>query len=155
MSASRGGGPGDARGPLEYPAELLARIARLCEEDLERERCGLVIRDGGSLRAVLIANAAAARDAFLLDAREQLRLEKRLRERGGEVVAVWHSHLDAPATLSRRDREGAMVDGREALPGAEQLVVGLRAGRAVELRRWRFRDGRFEEVALPALRPDP
>lgn len=149
MPAGDRGEPREERSPNEYPPELLARIARLCEEDLDRERCGLVVREGGALRAVPVANTAAAPDAFLLDVREQLRLQKRLRESGGEVVAVWHSHLDAPATLSRRDRDGAVVDGREALPGAEQLVVGVRAGRAVELRRWRWRDGEFEEVALP------
>jgi proteasome lid subunit RPN8/RPN11 len=139
---------GDAPAAVEYPAALLARLARLCEEDLGRERCGFVVREDGALRAEPIANVAEGRDAFLMDVLEQLRLQKRLRERGGEVVAVWHSHLDAPAALSAGDRDGAARDGLETSPGAEQLVASVRAGRVMELRRWRFRDGRFEEVPL-------
>ncbi|BDG07886.1 Mov34/MPN/PAD-1 family protein [Anaeromyxobacter paludicola] len=133
-----------------YPAPLLAELARLCEETPDRERCGFVVREGegGPLAAVPLPNVSPEPDAFTIDPLAHLRLAKRLRAGGGQVVAVWHSHVDAPAVLSARDREGAAPDGVEAIPGAEQLVLGLRAGRVVEIRRFVPVEGGFAEGSI-------
>lgn len=133
-------------GPFAPPGggrAVLAALRREAEAGADREACGFVVRlrDGG-LRVHPVRNAAPrGRHGFLMDARESLSALRWADRAGGTVVAVYHSHLEADAALSERDRSGALLAGRPALPGADQLVISLRGGRAVEERRYRW-DGR-------------
>jgi proteasome lid subunit RPN8/RPN11 len=151
-------------GPAYAPA-LLARLRALCEADPTREACGFVVRLAGSLEAVPIENVAdryhaqdpaafprTARDSYLMDPGAQLRLHRELAAAGGELVAVWHSHVEAGAYFSEKDRSDAAVDGLQLLPGAEYLVLGLRAGRVTEVKRFVFSAGEFVEAPLAAAR---
>jgi proteasome lid subunit RPN8/RPN11 len=129
--------------PPGGPRAVLAALRREAEAGPDREACGFVVRlRDGSLRVRPVRNAAPrGRDGFLMDARESLSVLRWTDRAGGRVVAVYHSHLEADAALSERDRAGALLAGRPALPGADQLVISLRGGRAVEARRYRW-DGR-------------
>jgi proteasome lid subunit RPN8/RPN11 len=134
---------------VEYGAAVLARLRALAEEEPARERCGLVTRVGGRLEVVPVANVAADPAArFDMDPAALLRIHGELAASGGEMVAAWHSHVEGGAALSARDREEAVVGGRPLLPGAEQLVLGMRAGRVTEVRRYRFTGGGFVELPL-------
>lgn len=133
----------------EYGAEVLARLRTLAEEDPARERCGLVTRVEGRLVVVPVPNVAAdPATRFDMDPATLLRIHGELAASGGEIVAAWHSHVEGSAVLSARDREEAVAGGRPLLPGAEQLVLGVRAGRVTELRRYRFSEGAFVELPL-------
>ena len=150
-------------GEVVYGPEVLARIAALCEADPAREACGFVVRRGTAtaLDVVAIPNAAdryraadpghfprTSRDSYLMDPRAQLRALQDLDRAGGAVVAVWHSHVEAGAYLSSKDRADALVDGIPQVPGAEYLVFSVRAGRVIEARRWRCEGGDFVESPL-------
>lgn len=150
--------------PSPYPPALLLRIAAACEASPGREACGFVVRRGADLEVEEVPNAAdaahaedpaghprTARDAFLMDPDALLAVFERHAREGAEIVAVWHSHVDAPAIFSEKDQADALLDGEPALPGAEHLVVGLRGGRAVELRRWVFGGAGFVEAPLERL----
>lgn len=147
-----------ATGAPEYGPALLARIAALCEADPGRERCGFVVRRDGALEVVAVENVAdryhardpvhfprTSRDSYLVDPGAQLRLLEELSAGGGGIVAVWHSHVEAEAWFSDKDRADAVVDGAQILPEAEYLVFGLRGGKVTEGRRYRFVAGTFEE----------
>lgn len=155
-------------GDAAYGPELLARLAALCEADPSREACGFVVRRGGALEVVPIENVADAyhardpagfprtgRTSYLMDPGAQLRLLRALEQEGGELVAVWHSHVEAGAGFSAKDRADATVDGAPLLPGVEYLVLGVRGGKVGELRRFVWRDGEFveEEAPIRARRP--
>ena len=89
-----------------------------------------------------------SRDSYLMDPKEQLRVHRELEAWGGEIAAVWHSHVEVGAYFSAKDRADAAVEGQPAVPGAEYLVLGVRGGRVTEVRRYRW-DGRdFAEAAL-------
>ncbi len=148
--------PGVAYGP-----RLLARIDALCEADPEREVCGFVVRRGGALEVVAVPNVAdryheadparfprTSRESYLMDPRAQLRVHEDLAARGGEIAAVWHSHVETGAYFSEKDRADALVDGAPVLPGAEYLVFGLLAGKVREARRFRLEGGAFVEANL-------
>ncbi|HET8539506.1 MAG TPA: M67 family metallopeptidase [Anaeromyxobacter sp.] len=145
-----------------YGAEIVARLVALCEADPAREACGFVVRRGGALHVVPVANVAdryhgadpaafprTSRDSYLMDPREQLRVHRELEARGGEIVAVWHSHVEVGAYFSEKDRADAAVGGVQTVPGAEYLVLGVRGGRVGEVRRYRFEGGAFVESPLP------
>ena len=149
--------------PFPYGPEVLARIMAHCEADPEREVCGLVVRRGatGALDTVSIPNAAdryhaadperfprTSRDSYLMDPRVQLRCLEELDRTGGEVVAVWHSHVEVGAYFSAKDRADAVVDGVQQMPGAEYLVFAVSAGKVTEARRYRYEHGEFRESVV-------
>jgi proteasome lid subunit RPN8/RPN11 len=147
-----------------YPPALLARIATRCEASPASEVCGFVVRRGGALDLVEVPNGAdaahaadpvrfprTARDSYLMDPDALLATFESLAREGAEIAAVWHSHVDSPAVFSEQDRADALLDGEPALPGAEYLVVSVRGGRAVELRRFVFTGAGYAEG--PAGRP--
>jgi proteasome lid subunit RPN8/RPN11 len=140
----------------------------LCEAEPAREACGFVVRRGGELLVQPVPNAAdryhaldpgrfprTSRDSYLMDPKEQLRVHRELESWGGEIAAVWHSHVETGAYFSEKDRADAIVDGAPTVPGAEYLVLGVRGGRVAEVRRYRW-DGRdFVEAPLGGPAPDP
>jgi proteasome lid subunit RPN8/RPN11 len=140
---------------------ILAGISLLCEADPAREVCGFVVRREGALEVVPVPNVAdplhaadplafprTSRDAYRMDPKVQLRLHRELAARGGAIVGVWHSHVEAGARFSAQDRADALVDGSPVLPGAEYLVVSVRGGRTAERRRYTFADGAFGEAPV-------
>jgi [CysO sulfur-carrier protein]-S-L-cysteine hydrolase len=135
-----------------YPPVLLARLAELAEADPEREVCGFVVRlPDGALEVVPVRNAAPpceARASFAMDGAEELRALLRIDRDGAVVVAIYHSHVDAPAELSRADREGATAAGAPLWPGVEQLVVSVGRGRAGQVRRYRLVGSDFTPAPL-------
>jgi proteasome lid subunit RPN8/RPN11 len=139
--------------PAFDPA-IIARIVALCEADPSRETCGFLIRRDGALHVEQVPNVAdryhavdparfprTSRDSYLMDPKEQLRIHRELETWGGEIAAVWHSHVETGAYFSAKDRADAVVDGAPTVPGAEYLVLGIRGGRVTEARRFTW-DGR-------------
>ena len=144
-----------------YGPELLAQLVARCEAEPEREACGFVVRRAAALEVVPVENVADAyhardparfprtsRTSYLMDPKAQLRLLRALEQDGGEIVAVWHSHVEGGAYFSAKDRADATVDGAPILPGAEYLVLGVRGGKVDEVRRFVWRDGEYAEGAL-------
>ncbi len=146
---------------VHYGREILERLTALCQADPGREVCGFVVRRGGSLAVEPVPNVAdqyraldpqcfqgESRDSYLMDPGTQLRIHRELRACGGEIVAVWHSHVETGAYFSAKDRADALLEGEQVVPGAEYLVLGVRGGRVVEARRYRFEGGDFVEAEL-------
>lgn len=101
-----------------------------------REACGLASgeRDGENVRVVAyhpVRNLARERDRFDLDPEDVVRIEGLARERGSELVAVCHSHPDAPAVPSREDVRGAW-------PGLDLVIAEVRSGGVTDQRAYRL-----------------
>jgi proteasome lid subunit RPN8/RPN11 len=148
--------------PPTYPPETVRELVARCEADPDREVCGFVVRTGGALEVREVENVAdryhasdpvhfprTSRESYLMDPRGQLRVHRELAASGGEIVAVWHSHVEVGAYFSAKDREDAVVDGVQQVPGAEYLVFGVQAGRVTDARLYRYEHGEFVEAALP------
>ena len=134
----------------DYPAEccgiLLGRaeegskdvfeVARVANLRLDRERAEQVIPLDDPGRE-------SERNRFLIDPREQLRVEKDARARGLAVLGYYHSHPDHPARPSAYDRE-------HAWPWYSYIIVSVEAGAARETRSWVLSDdrGSFEPETL-------
>lgn len=147
--------------PGQYPPEILRQLIARCEADPQREVCGFIVRHGDTLDVREIENVAdryhaadplhfprTSRDSYLMDPKAQLRLHRELATSGGEIVAVWHSHVDVGAYFSTKDREDAVVEGVQQVPGAEYLVLGVAAGRVTEAKLFRWTGGEFLEAPL-------
>ena len=120
----------------EYPNECCGALLGSTQQSGER-----------TVTAVLpIQNAAhpsARRTGYALHADGHLLAEKSARARNLEVVGVYHSHPNGPATPSERDRA-------EAMPYWSYLIVGCDAQTLTSIRCWRLRaDGScFDEEAV-------
>ncbi len=130
-------------------APVAARLASLAEADPRNEVCGFVaVGAGGELEVVPVRNVAGqGGQAFEADPAAHLALSRRLRREGGRIVAVFHSHVDGPARLSAADLAGAVLGNGPALPGADQIVVGLESGKVKEIRVFRWTGSDFAPVA--------
>lgn len=146
---------------LAFDPEIVARIVALCEAEPDREACGFVVRRDGALHVERIPNVAdryhavdparfprTSRDSYLMDPKEQLRVHREIDSWGGEIAAVWHSHVETGAYFSAKDRADAVLDGAPAVPGAEYLVLGVRGGRVAEVKRFRWDGSDFVEAPV-------
>jgi [CysO sulfur-carrier protein]-S-L-cysteine hydrolase len=114
----------------------MPRLVALAEAAPAEEVCGLLVRSpGGEVEAWPIANASGTpATAFELEPGGLLLAMRRLDEAGGQLVAIYHSHLAGGAGLSPRDLDGALADGAPLLGGVAQLVVALEDGQATAIR---------------------
>ncbi len=115
------------------------------------EVCGYLggLRQGAERRAleawpVPNLNRERARDRYLMDPREQLRLEREARQRGLEIVGAYHSHPDNPSRPSETDRSRAA----EIWGLAESwsyVILEVAGGELVSWRSWVLQGGQFGE----------
>jgi proteasome lid subunit RPN8/RPN11 len=120
------------------PADVRAALAAHSEREAPNEACGLVLlRDGHAERYEAGRNAAASPYRFELEFDDP---EIWYAEDDGYELAVFHSHVAAPARPSRTDVEN----------------IGLWAGKAYliysllqdELAAFRIEDGHIEQVPV-------
>lgn len=132
---------------------LIERIRAAAAAAYPHECCGLLI--GGWAGDVLTVDAVedsanlspSPRDSFEIDLRLRLRLQKELRGTGREIVGHYHSHPDAPAAPSERDRAQAWE------PEMIWLIAAVTDAGAGEVNAFRLNQGagRFDPVPISML----
>jgi proteasome lid subunit RPN8/RPN11 len=140
------------RDVLVLPDDVRERLRELALADYPREACGLLLgRVEGIRRVVELVhparnlNVERAHDRYELDPRDQLAAERAAREGGREVLGVWHTHPDHPATPSETDRAAAWS-------GWSYLILSVVRGELAELRSWRLDESTrtfLPETTLP------
>ncbi|MEM6731331.1 MAG: M67 family metallopeptidase, partial [Myxococcota bacterium] len=115
------------------------------------ECCGAMLgrdRDDGVREVVEILEIDNTKDEnrerrFLIDPREVLGAEKSAREKGLDVVGIYHSHPNHPSLPSDFDRDHAM-------PFWSYVIVSCMDGKAATMQSWTLREDRtqFDEEEL-------
>ena len=119
------------------PAEVRRALAEHARAEAPNEACGLLLlRDGVAERYEPGRNAAESPYRFALEVDPELWFA----EDDGYELAVFHSHLAAPARPSRTDVENVGL-----WAGRPYLIYSLERD---ELAAWRIDDGRSEPLAL-------
>jgi proteasome lid subunit RPN8/RPN11 len=120
--------------PVDVRAELVAHS----QQEAPNEACGLVLlREGCAERYEAGRNAAASPYRFELELDDP---EIWYAEDDGYELAVFHSHVSAPARPSRTD-----VENIGLWEGKPYLVYSLQED---DLAAFRIEDGRIEELPL-------
>ncbi len=135
---------GDAH-PLDA---VLARLVAIVESEPAREVCGFVLGGGDRPWEILALRNAAADPvrSFRIDPGDVLAVLRRVeRERCG-LAALYHSHPFGGARLSARDLDDLTTERGPLLPGVELWVIGMEAGKAAEIRAYRWTEGGYTEV---------
>lgn len=125
---------------MVIPDDVRAQLVAHAEREAPNEACGLVlIRNGRAERYEPGRNAAASPYRFELELDDP---ELWFAEDEGYELAVFHSHLSAPARPSRTDVENIGLWERRPY-----LILSLRTR---DLAAFRIEDGRIEQIALTA-----
>lgn len=131
---------------LELPRSLVNQILAHAQQNPDEEICGLISsKNGGATRYYRIANTAENKaQRFEMNGSEQIAAMKQMRERGEELMAIVHSHPDAPAIPSALDKEN------NNYPDVYYLVVSLDTKGVLELRCYSLNEDDGEEKFKPA-----
>lgn len=132
--------------PIRLASEAAAAMAAAAAAAWPHEACGLLLGRrpaGGEMVVDLFRptgnQAADLRRGYRVPPLELLAAGAEARQRGGEIVGVWHSHPDTPAIPSRRDAD-------EAWEGYSYGIHAATREGAGELRFWELRGGVFHEL---------
>ena len=119
------------------PAATRLALEQHAEDEAPNEACGLlVLRDGIAERYVPGRNAAESPYRFELETDPDVWFL----EDDGYELAVFHSHLDAPAYPSRTD-----VENIGLWASRPYVILSVRTG---ELAAFRIAEGRIEPLSL-------
>jgi proteasome lid subunit RPN8/RPN11 len=135
-----GGGP-----LIEIPAAAVRTIEDHAREASPEECCGFLIGSGGKPRRVVEArrakNVASENRTrrYQVDPLELLHADQAAREKGLDLIGIYHSHPNHPAAPSEFDRS-------HATSWFIYVILGVRDGEPQELTAWRFDEStqRFE-----------
>ncbi len=123
---------------MVIPADVRAQLVAHAEEEAPNEACGLVLlRDGRADRYERGRNAASSPYRFELEFDDP---EIWFAEDDGYELAVFHSHISAPARPSRTD-----VENIGLWAGKAYLVYSLKDD---DLAAFRIEDGQIEDLPV-------
>lgn len=132
---------------LKISAAAMRQMVEHCRRDYPNEACGyLVGRDGRAIEAVALTNAHASPSSYEMDPKEQLQLQKQLRQKKLAHLAIYHSHVATEAYPSRRDIDRATAV-QDFFDGYYVLVTLKNAGRP-SARAFKIRDGSVAEEEI-------
>ncbi len=120
-----------------YPEEACGAMLGTREDELRRVRA-----------AVELTNVwpGSRRTRYRVDPRELLEVERTARERGWELLGIYHSHPDEDPYFSRTDLQ-------EACPWYCYLVLSIRSGRFTAARCWQPNDELTSAAQVPFCVP--
>lgn len=122
---------------------LYEEMIKHAREEGPNECCGMVAGHGGELVQVYRAtNVEHSHLRFMIDPKEQLRIDRDIDDAGWELSAIYHSHTRTEPKPSETDKVFARL-----WPGVLWIIVGL-AGEEPEVRTWRIDDGQVTEAEL-------
>jgi len=122
------------------PDGVRAQLVAHAEREAPNEACGLLLlRDGHAKRYAPGHNRAASPYRFELELADP---ELWFAEDDGYELAVFHSHLSAPARPSRTD-----VENIGLWENRPYVILSLRTG---DLAAFRIEDGQIDELQISA-----
>jgi proteasome lid subunit RPN8/RPN11 len=116
------------------PRTLINHILEQAQGSPDAEICGLITAHANRpTHCYPIANAAARpQHHFRMDPRQQIDALREIRQHGEQLFAIYHSHPDAPPTLSVEDI------ARAAYPDILHIIVSLDTKGILQMRGFRL-----------------
>jgi len=130
---------------LRLNAGILEQILQDAKAAYPDEGCGLLVGRGSADRFIPMKNIAASSTEYEMDPAVLIRILRDLRQTGEQLVAIYHSHPQGPAELSRKDIDRAYY------PEAAQLVVSLADQKHPETGTFRIIDGAAIPIELHVI----
>ncbi|MFH0732593.1 MAG: M67 family metallopeptidase [Candidatus Omnitrophota bacterium] len=123
--------------------ELLKRITEHAIREFPNEACGILAGSQGRVEKVYeMTNAEASPQTFFMDAREQLKAMKEVRNEGQEMVGIYHSHVASEACPSSHDVELALY------PEVSYVIISLKDKKNPSIRSFKIKEEKITEEEL-------
>lgn len=125
---------------IRLPRALCEEMLAQCRREYPKEACGMLAGSGGVVRQVYpMRNVDESPISYAMDPLEQLRVMKRMRAQGEELLAIYHSHTASAAYPSPVDVKLATY------PEVSYVLVSLKDQAAPAVRGFRIQDGTITE----------
>ena len=130
--------------PVTLPRPIVNQILHQAQQAGDEEICGLIAGNAKSFtRCYPVANVAGDKQRlFEMDPRGLIDALRAMRDNGEELKAIYHSHPEAPAQPSLADIR------QHEYPDVLYLIVSLGTKGVLDLRGFRIRNGKIEDVEI-------
>jgi proteasome lid subunit RPN8/RPN11 len=120
--------------------EFLEKMITQSREAFPNEACGILAGKDGRVEEVYeMTNIDKSPSTYFMDAKEQLKTMKEIRNLGLEMVGIYHSHVASPAYPSAHDVELAFY------PEASYVIVSIKDKVNPNVRSFKIKEGKIEE----------
>jgi|SRR5208283_1030113 len=124
----------------------LQSIYAHCNREYPNEACGILAgHDGKAERVYQMVNAKPSRSYYFMDPQEQFNVMKGIRQKGLDLVGIYHSHTASRAYPSPTDIRLAYYSE------AVYLIIALTDRRNPSVRGFTIVDERITEVPLDVI----
>jgi len=140
---------------INLPLSLLRQIYDHAEASYPNECCGLMIGTTNAgknhvvhaVRPCKNLNLERARDRYLMDPQDQLRIMREFENGPWDIIGVYHSHPDHPSRASQTDTDRAM---EIMATNWSYIIVSVQKGTAAGAQCWMLNEaeGKFNEEAI-------
>lgn len=130
---------------LTLKKEFLERIIVQIKRESPNEACGILGGKEGRVEKVYeMTNTDKSPSTYFMDAREQLKVMKEIRNLGLEMTGIYHSHVASPAYPSSHDVELAFY------PEVSYVIISLKDRDNPGIRSFKIKEGKIteEEVSI-------
>ena len=122
---------------------MIDEMVAHAREEAPNECCGLVASSNGDVKRVYrAANAERSPVKYVVDPRDQIRIQNEIDDHGWELGAIYHSHTRTEPFPSQTD-----INLARNWPDPLYVIVGV-AGEAPDVRACRIVDGQVTETEL-------
>jgi len=123
--------------------EFVMRMISHARGQLPDEACGILSGKEGVVSDVYpMTNADKSSQTYFMDPKEQLRVMKKIRERGQELIGIYHSHPETEAVPSKHDVALAYY------PDASYIIVSFKDKEKPRMRSFRIVDKEVKEEEI-------
>ena len=120
--------------------EFLDLMVKQSKKEFPNEACGILAGRSGRVEKVYeMTNADKSPSTFFMDAKEQLKAIKDMRNSGLEMVAIYHSHVVSQAYPSSHDVELAFY------PDVSYVILSLKEKDNPSVRSFKIKEGKIEK----------
>ncbi len=132
---------------LQLPRPLVNQILAHAQSSPDAEVCGLLGGHNNVAQHCYPATNKATDPMrrYQMDPKEQIDAMRQMRQTGEELIAIYHSHPNAPA-------EPSIIDIHEAdYPGAAYLIISLNTEGVLQMSAFTIINGAASPLALELL----
>jgi len=123
--------------------EFLEVMVAQSKEELPNEACGILAgKDNKVEKVYQMSNAEKSPSVYFMDAKEQFKVTKEMRNLGLEMLGIYHSHPVSPARPSRHDIDVAYY------PEASYVILSLVEKNNPIARSFKIEEGKVTEEEL-------
>jgi proteasome lid subunit RPN8/RPN11 len=117
-----------------------------CDREYPNEACGILAGRGNEVKKVYSLASEKPSPAFYrIDSKEQIRVDKEMRDAGMQLVGIYHSHTASPAYPSSTDVELAYY------PEAVYVIVSLMDRKDSLVKGYTIVEGKITEVPVDVI----